>query len=57
MICCNYGKLGHFLKDYKVEKNKKKKKKDSDFEFEKEDGDVFVTTLATHVSENAWLID
>ena len=58
-IYWNCGKPGHFRKECKEEKKKKKKKKkqDSDSESEKEDGDAFITALATHVGENAWLID
>lgn len=57
VICQNYGKPGHFCKDCKEEKKKKKKKFDYDFESKKEDGDAFIATLATHASNDAWLID
>ena len=56
MICWNSGKHGHLQKDYKEEK-KKKNKKDSNSVSEKEYGDAFITSLYTHASYNAWLID
>lgn len=55
VICWNYGKPGHFCKEYKEEK--KKKIFYSDFEFEKEDGDAFITSLATHTNNDAWITE
>ena len=58
--CWNYGKPGHLRRDYKEEKKKKGKNDFSNFDTDKssqDDVDAFVAALATHTSEDVWLID
>ena len=58
--CWNCGKPGHLRRDCKEEKKKKGKKDFSDSNTDKssqDDVDAFVAALATHISEDVWLID
>ena len=59
--CWNCGKVGHFRRDYKEDKNKDKQKKFvliMSLKTSQEDGgDAFVEALATHAGQTMWLID
>lgn len=57
VICWNCGKLGHIHKECKEQKKKKINKYNFDFKSEKKDGDAFIANFATHIGNDAWLIE